>query len=405
MRPYPYKALGENEIRLISLHPACCGNVLSITIEHASYITAADSYEALSYVWGTSDTNHSIYCRDGTNLFITANMRCALLRLRLPDAQRRLWIDAICINQKSVSERCAQVSLMRHIYQAANRTVIYLGEEADDSDHAAKFLNGLFLRFMFTMAEEEIKLRLEGNTETFENLDLVEIAAKKECPNLEGLFKDFNPDAQAFDPILVQRALVHLLARPWFQRVWVIQEFVVAKDIKMLVGSDTIEWSSFLLAFAYAFRVVNLRWHNVCQPSILPNFYRGLSQMLMMHEERLTFRKGEGRYRLLVLLAKCRQAQATKGMDKLFALLGLSRDVLDFFPDYNLTDAEAFIMFGILCIERGDVDARDLLNEACVTDERRDRIPSWIPDWRSLPKRRNFGESMNSLRDSFTLEE
>jgi hypothetical protein len=39
----------------------------------------------------------------------------------------------VCINQKDVEERNAQVALMRRIYHSAPRVVVWLGDEADDS--------------------------------------------------------------------------------------------------------------------------------------------------------------------------------------------------------------------------------------------------------------------------------
>jgi hypothetical protein len=43
---------------------------------------------------------------------------------------------------------------MRHIYKAAKRTVVYLGDEADDSAFAAVFLTWLVERLRISMAAE-----------------------------------------------------------------------------------------------------------------------------------------------------------------------------------------------------------------------------------------------------------
>jgi hypothetical protein len=118
--------------------------------------------------------------------------------------------------------------------------------------------------------------------------------------------------------------------------------------------------------------------------------------MLEMHELRQMVQDRDGRKRLLVVLSSCRGAQATKGCDKIYALLGLSHDVLSFFPDYEMSDAMAFTWFAMHCIERGGADGEDLLYEACVSDERGGGLPSWVPDWRSLPKRKNLGHSIRA---------
>jgi hypothetical protein len=68
-------------------------------------------YEALSYTWGDASIKLSILC--GNNPFpVTSNLHEALLRLRSEKEARKVWIDAICINQDDIAERNAQVALM-----------------------------------------------------------------------------------------------------------------------------------------------------------------------------------------------------------------------------------------------------------------------------------------------------
>lgn len=59
---------------------------------------------------------------------ITRNLDTALRRLRRQECTRRLWVDALCINQSDDKERAHQVSMMDQIYACANQAVIYLGE-------------------------------------------------------------------------------------------------------------------------------------------------------------------------------------------------------------------------------------------------------------------------------------
>jgi hypothetical protein len=47
---------------------------------------------------------------------------------------RTLWVDAICINQKSLEERNKQVVLMGDIYKCAQRVLIWLGEASEASE-------------------------------------------------------------------------------------------------------------------------------------------------------------------------------------------------------------------------------------------------------------------------------
>ncbi|EGO56918.1 hypothetical protein NEUTE1DRAFT_84487 [Neurospora tetrasperma FGSC 2508] len=96
-------------------------------------------YEALSYTWGTASGNSSrtrkLYLgREWSMLPITINCEAALRALRLPDADRRIWVDAICINQENDTERTHQIQLMPIIYATATQVVIYIGNEKWEVD-------------------------------------------------------------------------------------------------------------------------------------------------------------------------------------------------------------------------------------------------------------------------------
>ena len=76
-------------------------------------IPNAPPYEALSYTWGVAvSPKHSIkVLQDGElcQLSITPNLRDALFRIRkdIPSAgSRKLWVDAICMNQVTQSWAC-----------------------------------------------------------------------------------------------------------------------------------------------------------------------------------------------------------------------------------------------------------------------------------------------------------
>jgi hypothetical protein len=89
-----------------------------------------DGYEALSYVWGSRSGTKPIRC-DGKLLLVTPNCESALRHLRLSSKPRKLWVDAICIDQEngesSAEERNAQVALMGEIYKKAIRTLCWFG--------------------------------------------------------------------------------------------------------------------------------------------------------------------------------------------------------------------------------------------------------------------------------------
>ena len=96
-------------------------------------------YNALSYTWGVPQSDCAILC-NGQPLIVTPNCRAALLRLRQNADYLTLWIDSICIDQTSVSEKSVQIPLMGEIYSRTDKVLIWLGEESLESNLALDHL-------------------------------------------------------------------------------------------------------------------------------------------------------------------------------------------------------------------------------------------------------------------------
>jgi hypothetical protein len=91
---------------------------------------------------------------DGKHFYITDNLCAALRALRLPDRDRFLWIDAICINQYDGVEKGSQVQMMRDIYAGATRTIVWLGE-ASERTH---LLTSVVARFGTTETGDRVQI-------------------------------------------------------------------------------------------------------------------------------------------------------------------------------------------------------------------------------------------------------
>jgi hypothetical protein len=184
-------------------------------------------YEALSYTWGSDQARVAVLITDDTSavpavLLIGSNLSSALRHLRYQDRSRSLWIDAICINQSDISERTAQVRRMAEIYEQASRVVVWLGPGDNSSALAIKTLDYLGRQvvtttdmWMFCTPDSEEPYWCEANCK---------------LPYDERTWE----------------AISELLARPWFTRVWVIQEIQLANhDAVMQCGAHEISWSNF----------------------------------------------------------------------------------------------------------------------------------------------------------------
>ncbi|KAF5530184.1 heterokaryon incompatibility het-6 [Fusarium napiforme] len=144
-----YESLHGTEIRVLRLRKGRFGDCLRGDFEIVSLQNQdseseepetipldgggnAASYEAVSYTWakgnGKRDKDHVIFIGNRWEMLpITENCYDALQNCRFDDQDRRLWVDAICINQSNISERTHQVGMMRRIYSTASRVLIYLG--------------------------------------------------------------------------------------------------------------------------------------------------------------------------------------------------------------------------------------------------------------------------------------
>jgi hypothetical protein len=153
-------------------------------------------YEALSYTWGDIEKNATIQI-NGMKARVTENLFMALHHLRPVDGYRILWIDAVCIDQGHDKEKGHQVQQMGEIYQTAERVIVWLGMGSEDSDTLMDFLKTLPL-----------------NTEVHSASELV--------PR----------DLQAW----YRKPMERILDRPWFRRVWVIQEVAKAQRAIVVCG-------------------------------------------------------------------------------------------------------------------------------------------------------------------------
>ena len=140
----------KREIRLVTLKAGAEPDQLACQLMSVS-LNGSTSYYALSYVWGDPNDRESIFL-NGHAFEVTHNLAIALRYLRNPRDDRVFWIDAICIDQRNLDERSAQVRIMKDIYQSAEKVVSWLGERDDSSEaaqegiHHGRFYQRLFKR-------------------------------------------------------------------------------------------------------------------------------------------------------------------------------------------------------------------------------------------------------------------
>ncbi|KAL9619800.1 MAG: hypothetical protein Q9160_005636 [Pyrenula sp. 1 TL-2023] len=353
---YRYKPLPSGQIRVIVLQSGALEDQLRCRLE-SRRPSSRKPYEALSYCWGEGEKSETVLC--GTKqILITKNLWLALKRLRRRSESRVLYVDQICINQQDLDERAAQVSLMGEIYSRTEETLIWLGEEDDQTELAFSFM-------------EKLDAWLFGQ-------------------------KDFNRLVRSTPEDAPEwMALRSLIDRPWFSRSWVFQELVLAQQAQIVCGPYTVSAQK----FGAICSMVTLAGSDIAslpEPKIfnhLHNTDRLLSLRIWLlriheHPDEWQRRANEKHLNLLTLLKATRSREATVPSDKIFALLGVANDAgpIQLHPDYKVHFREVYAtamrsLIGhhrnLLALRLTEVVSGRLSDPLSCRE-----LPSWVPDFR-----------------------
>jgi hypothetical protein len=202
---FSYTALDnpKSQIRLIEIQNGISTGALMYpsptiicTMKHYD-LNTCPGYRALSYTWGSSQPRTHILI-DGKRFSVSAGLGTFLERARHIDwllgNPGYIWIDQICIEQdEEKPEKNAQVSIMGEIYQKALEVLVWLGPAADSSSQAMTAINSL--------DQNEIQKH--------------------------------------------QNALRALFRRPYWNRLWIVQEVLRSRAGKVLCGKSWLAWTVF----------------------------------------------------------------------------------------------------------------------------------------------------------------
>lgn len=311
-------------------------------------------YEALSYAWGSTDDLEVAYVSEFSttrdiieNVFTTMelgkNLICALKHLRNIYAPRRLWVDAICINQTDMKERERQVLRMDNIYKSADRVLIWLGPTKDNSSLAISVL-------------QKIGQRVEITRDGF----IVSSPDYREPfswpPQLPG-------DEQSW------LAINELIQVPWFERLWILQEAQLS-SLKSIVicGHNQLSWDLFrrAIVYLYAFQSYSLVKLSQDLRRCLDTVY-GICWGLT---------HGTFPY----LLSISRKAKCSLPVDKIYGIVGLApRNIrTKIKPKYSLCSGEVYkstFLDHVSLVHRLELLGFSKIQYRIV------HMPSWVPNW------------------------
>ncbi|KAL4724248.1 hypothetical protein ACLX1H_008861 [Fusarium chlamydosporum] len=343
---YQYQPLTkEGSIRVLELYPGKPGEILSFDL-HEVELSVSFSFEALSYEWKEKIGSVPVQC-GYEKILITPNCKAAMERLRLGSKSRYLWIDAICINQKDHQERTNQVAMMADIFTAAEKVLMWHGEETESTRTAFEVIPK-FLGPYHMMLQVDGDLPLDGSaTDKDDPLQLI-----------KGLLQDE----------MVLKSLKDLDNHPYWNRAWIFQEVVIGGSRGVVVcGSQSC--ASPLLIFA----MIAVHYYP---------FTEDVSFIANHFEE--WFRK-HGAVPLAEVATFIRNLGVTDPRDKVFACLGLAsseaKRIERPIADYTMTVEQVYVHAAryIIDTDEGTHMVWNLGIRRSTT--KFPGLPSWVPDF------------------------
>lgn len=336
---YQQLPLDELQIRLLRLEPKTGSTKIQASLIKRNLLDikrGGPFFEALSYTWGAPTVTKDIFI-NGVAFPVTANLYAFLENYQEAGQGVDLWIDAICVNQSDLLEKNHQIPLMNLIYAAARALIIWLGEASSDSDRAMDWINHL------------------GHASPYDKM-----------PNI---------------PNHAWQAMQSLLERPWWKRIWIVQELTAgAMGLKLdkasiICGRIRVSWMSVVIAAA------RMKAYQDDRRQAFPTITEILELDSLRDSAGYYFTKEPTSKSLFDLICRYRHFLATNRRDKIYAIWNMfSRVPSKRLPTrYDQSVEDVYVEFAaeLLSGETGLEVLRHCVNGS-------PDIPSWAPDW-SVP--------------------
>lgn len=376
-------------------------------------IASAPSYRALSYTWGqatgkpgpySSSTSFEFY----KGILMPFNLMSVLdrlARLNLEDDIKSgwYWIDYICIAQDNLRERGEQVGNMHHIYQQAEGVDIWLGPAAENEASEVSDV----LRYVVSYADSP-----------------------------SGADRARHRRSEELLPESDWEILASFFSRRWFHRLWTLQEFALASNVRIILGDDyinsTLLWHAATFLYSRGFPLLlpygqnRSAGHVVVQHSLLRDCVEdtdklhGLLSKFAAREDQVP----DFETVLVWVFWQSVATFATDARDYIYGILGIAETIMDRLrqtvchdqatqghlvsrcppaytsikPDYSLDTARVFRDF-IIRLMHSSIGIRAITliqggEEICERDyvqgiqrhasptwiDREGTLPSWIPN-------------------------
>jgi hypothetical protein len=126
---YEHLNVEDHSIRLLKILPPQPTSPNQIECQlYIDSLYENPRFDALSHAWGDiSKTDVRQILLNDREFVVSPQLESILFHLRAGGLENPIWIDFICINQKDETEKTNQIAMMKDIYSAAGRVLIWLG--------------------------------------------------------------------------------------------------------------------------------------------------------------------------------------------------------------------------------------------------------------------------------------
>jgi len=356
---YSYRSISTSHIRCLELRSPS-GRVHRGALRLRNRCDG--DFIALSYTWGSSaPSNHrKIEIAGQGYVPLTQNLQDALFDLCSSSLSTKvIFIDQVCINQDNSREKSFQVAKMGDVYRYANQVVTYLGPSEYEDSEALDLLDRIGDWF----------------GDWFDDLDddndgdmLDRFVRRKEIPHH---LQRFELDDSDEDALRHLEGIVY--DGGWTNRLWMVQENLLNRDIIFLRGSRTISRKLIhMLPFCQSFGLLPKPKYvspaNFRQALVVADAYRDF------------FQKSREQSFIKLINAFGTTMGCSNPKDKIYALMGLAENNWEVEPDYAADTLDVYMDFVIKSIE--ETKTLDIFNSV-DKDHRKPTCagywPSWVP--------------------------
>ncbi|KAF7527535.1 hypothetical protein G7054_g10431 [Neopestalotiopsis clavispora] len=334
-------------------------------------------YRALSYTWGDTKNLVPIFL-DGQAVRVTENLAVALQHLAHSHPGAKFWIDAISIDQENEIEKSRQVSIMGNIFKRASEVIVWIGPNEQGSAEAMDVL-----RQIGEACQEVLRTKdQEASDRAIEQH--AHIGDKNESTVLAAIGSKWFPgNVPAFNPVYIS----HIFQRPWFRRVWVLQEARVNYNVTFHCGDEKISKTTLWAGGRAIIAMMNNAFSRAGFWVADDPLWRTLSGANFISRRTMDLaRSDDTDFTLEELLLETStnlgewSYEASDPRDRVYAIMGLACDLstLGLSSNYEKSCEDAYTAAAEKILRNsGTID----ILYAVTWPKKIAGMPSWVPDW------------------------